>query len=101
MDSKGLTAFIKKISVASVNVQPEQSYDEQKDALINAVKCELKIAAAKKDSDKAMDTPIADFETKGVYVRKRVKGRNFSYESGRLPKAMLNELARVIGKHNT
>ncbi|ELR64437.1 hypothetical protein C942_02461 [Photobacterium marinum] len=48
-----------------------------------------------------MDTPIADFETKGVYVRKRVKGRNFSYESGRLPRAMLNELDRVIGKHNT
>ncbi|WP_337971508.1 ParB family protein [Vibrio navarrensis] len=31
-------------------------------------------------------TPLAQFNSKGVFARKRVKGRNFSYEFGHFSK---------------
>ncbi|WP_089110678.1 ParB family protein [Vibrio casei] len=103
-DKASLTSFIKTIEKKLVNIQVEYSVEEQKDALLSAIKAELKIAEAKQERDKAEVTPLAEFETKGVFARKRVKGRNFSYEFGRLPKKVQDELdqaiTKIISNHN-
>ncbi|MGF1722970.1 ParB/RepB/Spo0J family partition protein [Vibrio kyushuensis] len=95
-DKKGLTGFTKKVSKNLVNVQPEQSSDEFKDSVLTAIKAELKITEAKSETDKAEVTPLAQFDSKGMFARKRVKGRNFSYEFGRLSKEVQNELDEAI-----
>jgi len=95
-DKASLTSFLKTIEKNLVNIQAEYSVEDQKDALLSAIKSELKIVEAKQESDKAEVTPLAEFDTKGVFARKRVKGRNFSYEFGRLPKKVQDELDKVI-----
>lgn len=93
-----LADFIKEISKKLVNIQAEYSIKDQKDIIIAAIKSELKLTEAKHKADKAEVTTIAEFDTKGVFARKRVKDRNFSYEFGRLPKSLQDELDLVIGK---
>nr|EHM1965580.1 hypothetical protein [Escherichia coli] len=66
------------------NKAPEQSSDEVKDNIINVIKAELKIVEAKQEKDKAEVTPLAHFDSKGMFVRNRVKGRNFFMSSGAL-----------------
>ena len=102
-EPKGLTGFINKIEKQAVNAQPEQNQEDKKETLISAIKAELKIVEAKQDSDKAQITPLAQFDSKGMFARKRVKGRNFSYEFGRLSKDVQKELddaiSSVLAKH--
>jgi ParB family chromosome partitioning protein len=45
---------------------------------------------------KASVTPLAQFDSKGMFARKRVKGRNFYYEFGRLSKEMQDKLDGAI-----
>lgn len=98
-----LKAFIKKIDAQFVNIQAEYSLEDQKDAIIASIKSELKIAEAKQEKDTAAVTPLAQFDSKGMFARKKVKGRNFSYEFGRLSKEVQAELdkaiADVLSKH--
>ena len=47
---------------------------------------------------KASVTPLAQFDSKGMVVRKGLKGRNFSYECERLPKEMQEKLDSAIAK---
>ncbi|MEZ9940310.1 ParB family protein, partial [Vibrio sp. 10N.222.49.E4] len=86
-----------------VNAQPEQSQEDAKDELITCIKTELKIVETKQQSDKATVTLLAEFDSKGMFARKRVKGRNFSYEFGRLSKDVQAELDEaiqsILGKH--
>lgn len=93
---KKISAFAKKVSQQVVNVQPEQSSDEVKDNIINVIKAELKIVESKQEKDKAEVTPLAQFNSKGMFARKRVKGRNFSYEFGRLSKEVQEKLDIAI-----
>ncbi|EGQ9819067.1 ParB/RepB/Spo0J family partition protein [Vibrio parahaemolyticus] len=95
-DKKKISAFAKKVSQQVVNVQPEQSSDEVKDNIINVIKAELKIVESKQEKDKAEVTPLAQFNSKGMFARKRVKGRNFSYEFGRLSKEVQEKLDIAI-----
>ncbi|MCG9569064.1 ParB family protein [Vibrio chagasii] len=95
-DKKALSSFIKKITSKAVNAQPEQSQEDIKDDLISCIKTELKIAEAKQESDKATVIPLAEFDSKGMFARKKVKGRNFSYEFGRLSKELQAELDTAI-----
>ncbi|PWI31910.1 hypothetical protein DI392_17925 [Vibrio albus] len=95
-DGKVLDTFVSNIDGQLVNIQAEYSIPDQKDAIISAVKAELKLAEEKQSTDKAEVTPLAEFDTKGVFARKRVKGRNFSYEFGRLPASVQEELDSVI-----
>ncbi|CAH7149293.1 Chromosome (plasmid) partitioning protein ParB [Vibrio chagasii] len=95
-DKKALNRFIQKMANESVNAQAEQSQEGAKDALITCLKAELKIVEAKQESDKAIVTPIAEFSSKGMFARKKVKGRNFSYEFGRLSKDVQTELDEAI-----
>ncbi|EGR2303165.1 ParB/RepB/Spo0J family partition protein [Vibrio parahaemolyticus] len=97
-DKKQIASFAKKIEKNLVNIQAEYSLEEQKDAIVAAIKGELKIAEAKKESDKPEVTPLAQFDSKGMFARKRVKGRNFSYEFGRLSKEMQDKLDAAIAK---
>lgn len=97
-----ITNFVKNIDKKLVNIQAEYSLEEQKDAIISLIKFELKIVEEKRESDKAEVTALAQFDSKGMFARKRVKGRNFSYEFGRLSKDVQIELdkaiASVLGK---
>ncbi|WP_061036351.1 MULTISPECIES: ParB family protein [Vibrio] len=95
-DKKQIASFAKKIEKSLVNIQAEYSLEDQKDAIVAAIKAELKVAEAKKESDKAEVTPLAQFDSKGMFARKRVKGRNFSYEFGRLSKEMQDKLDKAI-----
>ena len=95
-NNKELTSFIQKVETKVVNAQPEQSQEDIKEALITSIKSELKIAEAKQESDKAQVTPLAQFDSKGMFARKKVKGRNFSYEFGRLSKEIQAELDEAI-----
>ncbi|MGF1849346.1 ParB family protein [Vibrio lentus] len=95
-DKKALSSFIKKITSKAVNAQPEQSQEDVKDDLISYIKTELKIVEAKQESDKATVTHLVEFDSKGMFARKKVKGRNFSYEFGRLSKDVQKELDEAI-----
>ncbi|HHC7201653.1 TPA: ParB family protein [Vibrio parahaemolyticus] len=95
-DNKQIASFVEKIEKSLVNIQAEYSLADQKDAIVSAIKAELKVAEAKKESDKAEVTPLAQFDSKGMFARKRVKGRNFSYEFGRLSKEIQKELDEAI-----
>lgn len=97
-DKKKLTSFLKIIDKKLVNIQAEYLVKEQKDAIISVIKTELKVAEAKQESDKAEITTLAQFDSKGMFARKRVKGRNFSYEFGRLSKEVQAELDEAIAK---
>ncbi|MFV0576462.1 MAG: ParB family protein [Vibrio sp.] len=91
-----LASFVKSMKKKVVNIQAEYALEDQKDALLSAIKSELKIVENKQEQEKAEITSLATFETKGVFARKRVKGRNFSYEFGRLPKKVQDELDKAI-----
>jgi len=95
-EAKALAAFSKKVAKQVVTIQAEYPLKEQKDAIILAIKAELKIEEDKQEKDKAEVTPLAQFDSKGMFARKRVKGRNFSYEFGRLSKEVQKELDEAI-----
>ncbi len=97
-DTKSLVKFIKKITQQFVNAQPELNQEDKKEALILAIKTDLKVLVTAQESDKVQVTPLVQFESKGMFARKRVKGRNFSYEFGRLSKGMQDKLDEAIAK---
>ena len=95
-DKKALNSFIQKMADKAVNAQAEQNQEDTKETLITYLKAELKIVEAKQESGKAVVTSLADFNSKGMFARKKVKGRNFSYEFGRLSKDVQTELDKAI-----
>lgn len=97
-DRKQIIGFVKKIEKSLVNIHAEYSLEDQKDAIVSAIKAALKVKEEKKETDKAEITPLAQFDSKGMFARKRVKGRNFSYEFGRLSKEMQDKLDAAISK---
>ena len=97
-DRKQIIGFVKKIEKSLVNIHAEYSLEDQKDAIVSAIKAALKVKEEKKEIDKAEITPLAQFDSKGMFARKRVKGRNFSYEFGRLSKEMQDKLDAAISK---
>lgn len=95
-DDHALKGFIAQIEQDKAALPlAEMASDEIRDALIAAVKKQLKIETAKQ-KDPAEVTPLAEFKSKGVFARKRVKGRNFSYEFGRLPASVQQELDEAV-----
>ena len=48
--------------------------------------------------DKAVVTTLIKFENKDQFARKKVKGRNFSYEFGRIPKQIQEKLDTAINE---
>ncbi|HBC3820687.1 TPA: ParB family protein [Vibrio parahaemolyticus] len=95
-DNELLDSFIKNIDKHVVNIQAEYDVQEQKDAIISVIKRELKVEETKKNAGKAQVIPLAIFDSKGMFARKRVTGRNFSYEFGRLSKGVQEKLDKII-----
>lgn len=97
-DNEALMHFLNVIDKKLVNIQAEYSVKDQKDAIITAIKYELKIVEAKQvaEAAKVEITPLAQFDSKGMFARKKVKGRNFSYEFGRLSKEVQTQLDEAI-----
>ena len=95
-DQKKIANFVKEVEKNIVNIQAEYSLEEKKNAIVIAIKSELKIAEKNKNIDKSEVTPLAQFDSKGMFARKHVKGRNFSYEFGRLSKDVQIELDEAI-----
>jgi ParB family chromosome partitioning protein len=95
-DQKKIANFVKAVEKNIVNIQAEYSLEDKKNAIVIAIKSELKIAEKNKNIDKAEVTPLAQFDSKGMFARKRVKGRNFSYEFGRLSRDVQIELDEAI-----
>lgn len=99
LNSKGLfTDFIEKINEKIGIIQAEYSANDQKDPILSLIKKEVKALESEQQKDKAVVTKLAEFQTKGTFARKKVKGRNFSYEFGRLPKDVQKELDDAISK---
>lgn len=97
-EAESLTNFVSDIDKKFVNIQPEYSAEDQKDLIISLIKSELKIVEDKKNTDKAEVTSLAEFNSKSMFARKRVKGRSFSYEFSRLPKSLQDELDSAIAQ---
>ncbi|MFM2586640.1 ParB family protein [Vibrio campbellii] len=97
-DQEQIANLVGKIEKNLVKIRAEYSLEDQKDAIVASIKCELKLAETKKETDKAEITPLAQFTSKGMFARKRVKGRNFSYEFGRLSKEVQDKLDKAISR---
>ena len=95
-DKHQVAKFVHKIESRIVNIQAEYSLEEKKDAIIELIKKELKYTQAKPKADQIEVIPLAQFDSKGMFARKRVKGRNFSYEFGRLSKDIQDKLDKAI-----
>ncbi|MGR5096806.1 ParB family protein [Vibrio maritimus] len=95
-DRQRIASFVRNIDKKLVNIQPEYSLEELKDAIVSLIKAELKVAEEKRETDKTEVTPLAQFDSKGMFARKRVKGRSFSYEFGRVSKDVQVELDKAI-----
>jgi ParB family transcriptional regulator, chromosome partitioning protein len=93
-----LSDFIEKIKEKSGIIQLEYPTNEQKDPILQLIRNEMKALQSKQEKDKSIVTKIAEFKGKGVFARKKVKGRNFSYEFGRLSKNIQDELDAAIAK---
>ena len=50
-DKKQIASFLKKIEQSLVNIQAEYSLEDQKNAIVSAIKAELKVAEAKNATD--------------------------------------------------
>lgn len=97
-----LGAFIELVSEQSCNIQAEYSGSDYKEAMIALMKDVLK-SGQDKPKNPAKVTKLAEFSQKQAFARKRVKGRDFSYEFRQVPKALQKELdaaiAEVLKKH--
>lgn len=89
--------FVQEIQHQLVNIQSEYSVQEQKEVIISRLKTALKLQQDK-PQNKAELITLAEFPSKGMFARKRISGRNFSYEFGRLSREMQDALDEAIAK---
>ena len=80
----------------SKNDSKTDDVENYTDLLIAQLK--LKLKEAKPILSKAFVAPLASFPTKGVFARKKINGRNFSYEFGRLSKELQDDLDKAINQ---
>lgn len=90
--------FIEKIKESIGIIQAEYSIKDQKEPILTLIKKEVKALELNKEKDKAVVTKLSEFKAKDAFARKKVKGRNFSYEFGRLPKELQAELDAAVAK---
>lgn len=88
-------AFVDKIGEEIVSIQSEYTVQDQKDLIITKLKSALKLAQEKSEA-KAEVTTLKEFAAKGMFARKRINGRNFSYEFGRLSREVQDQLDAAI-----
>ena len=95
-DVSQLSDFIEIIKKELVNIQSEYSVNDEKEHIISLIKSELSVLKPK--TDKAVVTSLKEFDAKGQYARKKVNGRYFSYEFGRLSADVQKKLDAAIEK---
>ncbi|QFT39974.1 MULTISPECIES: ParB family protein [unclassified Vibrio] len=95
-DDAGLAAFIAQLT-EQLSVSDWSQVDlTTKEWLIQRITTELKIVTAKQVDASVSVTQLKAFSSSAQFARKRVKGRNFSYEFGRLPKSVQQALDDAI-----
>lgn len=72
------------------------SEDKVKNRIMRLITREMSSLLDSGAKDKAVVTSLWKFDSKDKFARKRVKGRTFSYEFGRLPSEVQDKLDRVI-----
>lgn len=96
--AKSIERFTSIVWEKVVNIPPEYSSHEAKEIIISEIKTQLKTEESRVKKGEIEVKQIVTFSTKGVYARKKSKGRNFSYEFSRLPKSVQDELDESISK---
>ncbi|TFH89699.1 ParB family protein [Vibrio ouci] len=94
--AEALTAFIQRLEHKVALSEPHHELISTKEWLLSVIQAELKVEIAKTRVDDVTVTPLVNFASKGMFARKRSKGRNFSYEFGRLPKSVQTALDDAI-----
>lgn len=70
--------------------------DELKKAILSELKMLTDKLAQKAKSEAVSVISLQEFSDKNMYARKRIKGRGFSYEFNRLPRALQDELDKGV-----
>lgn len=70
--------------------------DELKKAILSELKMLTEQLTQKAKSEAVSLITLQEFSDKNMYARKRIKGRGFSYEFNRLPKALQDELDKGV-----
>lgn len=91
-----LLSLINDLTEKVVIIQAEYSREERKSAITKVIKAELQIAKDMKNKAQVSVTNLATFDSSGIYARKRIKGRNFSYEFGRLSLDIQQQLDAAV-----
>jgi ParB family chromosome partitioning protein len=90
-----LVTFFKSVEGDVKELKASTPADDIKDTLLNYLKAES-LKPTKKL--KPAVTQLHKFGTKGVYARKKVKGREFSYEFSRISETVQKELDSAINE---
>ncbi|SIX97011.1 plasmid Partition par B protein [Shigella sonnei] len=91
-------AVVKNISpsIELITADDNLSEDEVKNSIMRLITKEMSSLLDSGVKDKAVVTLLWKFDSKDKFARKRVKGRTFSYEFGRLPLEVQDKLDRMI-----
>ncbi|NOJ24243.1 ParB family protein [Vibrio coralliilyticus] len=95
-DEAGLVAFIERLAEQLSGSERDEAELTVKEWLIQRIGAELKIVTAKQIDASVSVTQLKAFSSSAQFARKRVKGRNFSYEFGRLPKSVQQALDDAV-----
>ncbi|HDY85490.1 hypothetical protein LCGC14_0962570 [marine sediment metagenome] len=75
----------------------KQDFGEQKKLVFEVLKGHIdNLTLILKDTKKDTITQLSEFSSSGVYARKRISGRKFSYEFSRLPDAIQKQLDDAV-----
>ncbi|EKB2117262.1 ParB/RepB/Spo0J family partition protein, partial [Escherichia coli] len=83
-------------SIELITADDNLSEDEVKNSIMRLITKEMSSLLDSGVKDKAVVTLLWKFDSKDKFARKRVKGRTFSYEFGRLPLEVQDKLDRMI-----
>jgi ParB family chromosome partitioning protein len=84
------------LQISMVYAQELSSSEETKTALLGVMKKALTKLISSAGKEKVVTTPLWIFADKDRFARKKVKGRQLSYEFNRLPKDIQEELDTAI-----
>ncbi|AKL10008.1 TPA: ParB/RepB/Spo0J family partition protein [Kluyvera intermedia] len=70
--------------------------DEQKNAVLKLISKTSLSLVSPPLKDKAVVTPLWDFDEKDKFARKKIKGRNLTYEFNRMSKEVQNDIDNAI-----
>lgn len=90
-----LSVFVGDVKSALSESDKDMEPEDYKLLILSVISKQLKGGVNKKP-EKPIVTHLAEFNSLGMYARKKVKGRDFSYEFGRLPSDVQARLDSAI-----